>query len=208
MQTSINLEGIERKIYSKTHKDGLIDIFLGIVFLQFSIAPLLTDIGFSDLMSSAIFIPVWFIAYLAFFLIKKYVIKPRIGIIKPGHTRKTKLQKANVVLLIILFAGLLIGFFYNEYTTSINFLFPISFSVIILLVSFVSAYYFDINRFYYYGILIAAAPLIGEILWANRLVSHHGFPLLFGMISLGLIVTGLTLFIRFIKSHPVVEIEE
>jgi MFS family permease len=208
MSTTIDLDKLEKKVFSTTHQDGLIDILLGIIFLQFSIAPLLTDIGFSDFEASAVFIPVWLIGFLLFFLAKKFIVTPRTGKIKPGKKRKLKLQKANIVLLIILFAGFLIGLLYNDFSDSIDFLFPLTFSIIILLVSMISAYYFDINRLNYYGIMIACAPIIGEILWNNRLVSHHGFPLMFGIVSFILITVGMILLIRFLKLYSNLKMEE
>jgi len=167
MENKINLDKLETKVFSTTYQDGLLDMFLGIVLLQFAIGPLLTDIGFSDFAAAAAFIPVWLIALLLFFLIKRFITKPRIGTIKPGPVRKAKIVKANIILFVILFAGFLIGLLYEDFSQRINILFPLTFSMMILALASVSAYYFNIIRLYYYGILIAMAPLSGEIIEAN-----------------------------------------
>ena len=165
MAETLNLKKFEIKAFTSTFKDGLLDIFLGIILLQFAIAPLLTDIGFSDFSASAVFIPVWLIVYITFLLIKKYVTKPRIGRIKPGPARKTKLWKVNLILLIILLAGFIIGLIYVNHSSTINIMFPTMFSVMILLIFFIGGYFLNLNRLYLYGLMIAAGPLIGEILW-------------------------------------------
>jgi len=108
MKDKIDLKKIESKAFTFSFQDGLLDIFLGCVFLQFSIAPLLTDIGFSDLMASAVFIPFYLFVLIAFFLLKKFVTNPRIGTFKPNPKRKSKLMRLNLILLIILLIGLII----------------------------------------------------------------------------------------------------
>ena len=105
----LNEKGEETKIFTTSYKDGLLDMFLGVILLQFVIGPFLTDIGFSDFAAAAAFIPIWIIAFIAYFLIKKYIIKPRTGNIKPGPVRRAKMIKANIFGLLILFVGFLFG---------------------------------------------------------------------------------------------------
>jgi hypothetical protein len=208
MNKEINLKDIEKKVFTAPYQDGLLDILLGIIFSQFSIAPLLTNIGFSDFEASVVFVPVYIIALVLFLIVKKYVTKPRTGIIKPGPARKSKLIKVNIILFIILFAGFIIGLLYPRFSSAINMVFPMSFSMMILIVFSVSAYYLNLNRLYYYGMGIAVAPFVGEILWQNSLVSHHGYPLVFGIISSFLIVIGIIYFIRFMRENPLPVMEE
>jgi len=208
MSTTINFEKLEEKVFTTMHKDGLLDVFIGIVLLQFVVGPLLTDIGFSDFEASSAFIPVWLITFIAYFLIKRFVTKPRIGNIKPGFKRKSKMIKVNIILTLILFTGFLTGLLYEQFADSIRMQFPLMISMLILAVASVTAYYLDITRFYYYGLLIALGPIIGEMLWNNGMVSHHGYPLVFGILSIVLISIGIIQFFRFIQAYPVVNIEE
>ena len=61
MTHSRDLKEFEKKAFRATFQDGFLDIFLGIVFAQFAIGQLLTDIGYSDMMSSLIFMPIYVI---------------------------------------------------------------------------------------------------------------------------------------------------
>jgi len=207
MENKIDLDKLETNVFRTTYQDGLLDMFLGIILLQLAVGPLLTDIGLSDFGAAAVFIPIWLSALLLFFQIKRFITKPRIGNIKPGPVRKAKIVKVNIILLVILSAGFLIGLLYEDLSQSIDFLSPLTFSMMILLLASVSAYYFNIIRLYYYGILIAIAPLIGEILWRYGLVSHHGFPIVFGISSFVLITVGVILFIRFLHNYPKIKME-
>lgn len=204
MSETVDLKKIEIKAFTSTFKDGLLDIFLGIVFLQFALAPLLTDIGFSDFTASAVFIPVYLIGLISFVLIKKYVTRPRMGLVKPGLARKTKLWKVNIILLIVFLISFILGLIYSDDIPAMNSLFPSAFSVTVLVASFIAAYFLNLYRLFLYGILIVIAHLSGELLWSKGLVSHHGFPLMFGILSSALIIFGLILFIRFLLTHPIV----
>ena len=125
------------------------------------------------------------------------------GIVKPGPARKAKLLKVNIILLIILFAGFLVGLLYPKLSPAANIVFPITFSMMILSLFSISAYYLNINRLLYYGMVISLAPITGEILWQNGLVSHHGYPLVFGIVSSFLIIAGIFYFIRFLRENPI-----
>ena len=89
MKDKIDLKKIESKAFTSSFQDGLLDILIGCFFLQFSIAPLLTDIGFSDLMASVVFIPFYLFILIAFLLLKKYITNPRVGRFKPNPKRKS-----------------------------------------------------------------------------------------------------------------------
>ena len=128
MLDKIDLKKIESRAFTFSFQDGLLDIFLGCVFLQFSVAPLLTDIGFSDLMASVVFIPFYILILIAFFLLKKYITKPRIGSFKPGPKRKSKLMLLNLIVFVILLVGFVIGWFYNPSAGITNSTYPFLFS--------------------------------------------------------------------------------
>jgi MFS family permease len=71
-----------------------------------------------------------------------------------------------------------------------------------LLTFSIAGYFLDFPRLYLYGILITLAPLIGELLYQNLNVPHHGWPVTFGLGGIVIIGTGVTLFVRFLHDHP------
>jgi nitrate reductase gamma subunit len=50
-------------------------------------------------------------------------------------------------------------------------------------------------------LLLGLAPPIGEWLWVNHLTSHHGYPVTFGVISGIMILTGIMLLLRLLRSY-------
>ncbi len=196
------LKSFERKAYRSTYADGLWDVMLGSVVLLFALAPLLSE-KLGDFWSSMIFLPFWGLIYLIIRLLRKNIVAPRLGIVTFGRERQQKIKKttrimlfANILILMIgIIAAVATGFFPPQWPIII-------FSVIILLLFYIAAYLLDYPRLYFYGTLLFAAPLVGEWLYTNYGIAHHGFPLVFG-ISAGLILSiGGIQFFRMLTIAP------
>lgn len=61
---------------------------------------------------------------------------------------------------------------------------------------------FRFTRLYIYGTLIALAPLAGELLYQYLKVPHHGIPVTFCLAGVVITLTGVILFIRFLRDYP------
>jgi hypothetical protein len=203
MVEEISLKEVERKIFSIVTQDGMSDIFLGCIFLIFAIAPSLSS-RLGDFWSSAIFVPFWGIVMLCIWLIRKHVVRPRIGVVKFGATRRTRLLKFNLVMLTVNVLILILGIwksFNSEVlsgrTTSALF------GLICLALFSIAAYFLNFGRLYVYGLLIGLSPLVGEWLYSYHGASHHGFPITFGASAGIMIITGLFVFIRIFRLNPI-----
>ena len=208
MSTQISLKDLEKNVFQKSFQDGLIDIQIGCVISMFAIAPLLSPY-LGDFWSSMIFLPFWALIYLGVREIRKKIIHPRVGVVEYGKYRKARQKKLNFVILVfnLLVLGLGILSFFN-FADLPAWIYPIRFSAMILVGFSLVGYMQEFPRLYLYGILIALAPLIGEFLYITFHVPHHGFPITFGITTLLIIFTGLGIFLRFLKSHPVTSEEE
>jgi hypothetical protein len=199
----ISLKEAERKAFRTTLNDGLVDIFLGCFLLMFVIGLYLSD-SLGDFWSSAVFLPFMALVYLAIWLIRRYVVTPRIGMVKFGQARKAKLAKFTVVMLVINVVALILGT-----VAALSFgsvpgqMISILFGLILLMGFSIAAYFLDFNRLYIYGLLVGLSPLIGEWLWTHGYATHHGFPITFGTSSGIMILVGLAVFIRLLHNNPV-----
>jgi len=207
MHSPVSLKSAERKAFQSTFADGLWDVFIGFFALEFAIAPLLSK-SLGDFWSSAVFLPVFGVVYVAIWLVRKYVVKPRIGTFSFGKMRRQKLQKFSLIMLIANIVMFVLGII-----AALNFSRLPGFGIasllgLVLLVGFsTAAYVLDYTRLYLYGLMFFVAPLIGEWLYANHGASHHGYPIVFGFSAGVMILTGLVLFIRLLKNNPRVEEE-
>jgi len=203
MSEQISMRETERKVFKTTFDDGLWDILLGCYFLGFVIALYLSP-TLGDFWSSAVTIPILGLTFLGIYLIRKYIVNPRIGIVKFGRVRKTKLARFTIVMLVINAIAFILGII-----AAMNFgivpgqVYSIIFGMIILICFSFAAYFLDISRFYIYGLLVGLAPLVGEWLWSHGYANHHGFPITFGIMASIMILIGLVIFIRILRNNPI-----
>jgi len=207
MSQKISLKDAERKAFRTTYNDGLVDVFLGCFFLMFVIGPYLSA-SLGDFWSTAVFLPFWALVYLAIWLIRRYVVTPRIGTVKFGQARIAKLAKFTVVMLVLNVIALILGS-----VAALSFgsvpgqMTSIIFGMILLMGFSIAAYFLDFNRLYIYGLLVGLSPLVGEWLWTHRYATHHGFPITFGTSAGIMILVGLSIFVRLLCNNPVPKVE-
>ena len=203
MAQPISLKEAERKAFRTTHSDGLWDIFLGCFFLMFVIALYLSP-SLGDFWSSVVFLPFLGLVYLVIWLVRKYVVTPRIGLVKFGRARKTRLAKFTLVMLLVNIFAFVLGL-----VAALNFgrvpgqMMSIIMGMILLIGFSLAAYFLDFSRLYLYGLLVGLSPLVGEWLWNLGYVTHHGFPVTFGTASGIMILFGLVIFIRLLVTNPI-----
>jgi hypothetical protein len=201
MSQQISLKEAERKAFRITHNDGLWDVLLGCYALIFVIVPYLsTSLG--DFWSSAVFLPFWALVYLAIWLVRKHVVKPRVGTVRFGPARKAKLAKFTVTMLAVNIVALILGCVAAWKIGSVpGQMFSILFGMSLLMGFSIAAYFLDFNRLYVYGLLAGLSPLVGEWLWSRGYAAHHGFPITFGISAGIMILVGLALFVRLLRDN-------
>ena len=214
MYTPVSFKTAERKAFQTSFADGLWDIFIGLFALQFAIAPLLSE-PLGDFWSSAIFLPIWGAAYMAIKLARKYVIAPRMGTVNFGKARKEKLRKfsrimlginALVLILGILAAVLFTRVFDSQSLALLGGVASLALGMVLLAGFSLAAAWLDWPRLFFYGLLLFAAPPVGEWLYQNHGAAHHGYPIVFGITAGVMILTGLFMFVRLLKNNPRVDL--
>jgi hypothetical protein len=59
-----------------------------------------------------------------------------------------------------------------------------------------------VTRFYLYGLFLSGGFFVGEWLYPNYGAAHHGYPIVFGISSGVIFLTGLYKLITFLKENP------
>jgi len=201
MSENLNLKQADRKIFTTSLNDGLLDIFLASVVLMFVIAPFLS-VYLGDFWSSFIFLPVWGILYLVMRWLRVHVVRPRIGTVKYGLMRKKKLTAFTILMLILNILFLLLGLVAFAMPDMPGWRFVMPFSGMLLISFSLAGYFLDLTRLYVYGLMLALAPVIGEWLWQNAGVSHHGYPVTFGLSALIIFLVGIFKFFTLLRDNP------
>lgn len=205
MNENIDLKKIEKKAWTSYYQDGLWDIFLGLILVNFGIAPFLEEItGITYLLS---YISILTIAFLIFYFGKKYITSQRLGIAKFSVERKSKHKKTSLVLVVSVIFGLVL------FLTPALDIFPFKsniylgafiFGVNAIVVFSLMAYFLDFNRLYLYGWFFAASIVIVE-LSSNYVGSTLDNVLGFGLFGVITILIGIIYLIRFLQKYPVSE---
>lgn len=211
MSETISLKEAERRAFTTRFQDGLWDVLLGCVILQLAVAPTLSEMGLGDFWSSMVFLLFLALVYLIIHLVRRHVVVPRLGVARFGPSRKTRLFWLNILLLVVLLAGLVVSLLWM-YIPDVARWMPVPPIALVLgmimLVSFsVAAYLLNFTRLYIYGVLATLSPIVGEWLYVQLGVPHHGWPITFGITAGVMILAGLVTFIRFVRETPIPTLE-
>ncbi|MGD8277041.1 MAG: hypothetical protein PVH00_03395 [Gemmatimonadota bacterium] len=191
------LKETERQAFRAVMDTGLWDVMIAGVVSMFAIAPLLSE-RLGDFWSSAVFVPVWACLYLALRVVRRRVVDPRVGVVRFGAKRRARLGRFSAIMVgvnVVALVGGVVFALRPEATFA-----PAIFLGLIILSGFsIAAWFLDIPRFFFYGVLLVVAAVVGELLFRRGLVSHHGYPVMFGSSALLIAAIGL---LRFAKHLP------
>jgi len=202
MSQKISLKEVERQTFRSTFQDGLVDIFLGVYLSMFAIGPYLSPY-LGDFWSSFVFLPIWALVFAILWWVRRHVVKPRLGAMQYGSWRKARMIRFNALIFAVLTVSLILGVLSAVQFGSIPGWMHMARLSLIFLVSFsLAAYFLDLTRLYLYGLAIAAAPFLGELLYVKLHIPHHGLPVTFGLASAGITLNGLVLLVRLLRHLP------
>ena len=148
------------------------------------------------------FLPVWLALTVIIFLVRKYVVTPRMGTVKFGPSRTRRLMRFSLVMLVANIVALILGTVAALRPGAAGSWVPISLGLMLLSGLSLMGYFLDYPILYVYGLLLAVAPPVGEWLWRHTLASHHGFPVTFGLVSAVMILIGLFKFVLLLRRNP------
>jgi len=201
MTDTINLKKLERKAWTSTFEDGIIDIGLGLILVVSTICQTFDDARFY-------LYPLFIVPVLFVIVLKKYITVPRIGLVKfsKKRTRKTNrfifIMTTSLVFLVTLTltAG---GGFIPELpiTEIINNKGAMIVGAIVFIIPCSIAYFWNWDRMYFYAVLYTLSFALNEITIANTGVIASGAYawLISGVI---MIVIGVVYLVRFLKKYP------
>jgi hypothetical protein len=211
-QENINLKELEKKAYKSTFQDGLWDIFLGVIFLGFSLTVLEFDSEFELVFKYFLIVaPCNLGAVLILILGKRYITIPRLGYVEFGPKRQKAKERlkyfiimnitAFALVIVLPLSGILGDLPIGNYSTALI----IGFVVIWLPLS-VLAFILKFSRLYIYAIMGGISfflteiffPLVGEPL--DTILS-------FGIIGGIIFIIGIIFLIKFIKKYPKAKIK-
>ena len=209
MVEKIDLKEIEKKAYKATLQDGLIDIEMGIVLIGMGINSAFYDLV-PRLMNLLGILIVGIIAVTPLFLGKKYIVSPRIGIIKFGPKRKAQKKK---IIIFTLINTLILVIVLILTVTSVLQQIPLQGPALLLILGLVfatlplsiMAYLMQFPRFYIYGLLIGFGIFFAEV--SYLILGDLGWSFTFILIGTAILLVGLAYLVKFLLKYPLPEKE-
>lgn len=214
MTQNVDLKELEKKAWKSTFEDGLWDFLFGMYFLGMAIGSLAPLYSRS---LQLLFVPIWVMSiwniggFLLFFFGKKRITIPRIGFVKYGPKRKANRKKLvismvilvsiTVTLVILTISGIFRNLQLEEYT--IMLLIGLSFVAVPFSLF---AYFMKFNRLYIIAVMGGTSLFLGKLL--NPFVGKpFGDVIVFVSFGSVIILTGVILFIRFLRKYPLLKEE-
>jgi len=211
MTEDIDLKKIEKKTWRSYFEDGILEIYMGSLYMGVGIASSFIDVApfsFFHLLGYLIVI-----CGLIFFIGgKKFITYPRVGKIKFGRKRKVR-KLTTLFILSINFVILLIIYIVNLIAPPGQSLFPAWFNSLIVGFLFTTipislvAYFLDFPRFYIIAVQFGITFFLIE-LFSLFVSEPFNLILVFAINGSIMIGMGSYFLIKFLKKYPLVRKEE
>ena len=207
MAEHIDIKEMEKKAWISTFQDGLWDIYFGLLIMGIGFSWLGGFFGLPETIDVLVTLMGWDIGVLlVFFLGKKYITRPRMGFVKFGQTRKKRNKLLGlfiglmVVFTLITFIFTLLGMFQLQLP---GFMVMLLIGLLFITLPFsIIAYFLQLKRLYLYAILGGFGLFISELLVPIIGAPYHDI-ITFGGIGFVITITGIIIFIKFLKRYSI-----
>ncbi len=204
------MKALEKKAFRSFFKDGIYDVFLGMILLSLGLPLILNEFGWLDyetMIWPLVFAFVLNIGALLFFVFgKKYITVPRLGLVRFGKGRKRKMRHVRVLLTLSVLVGVA-TFFLTLFK-----ILPVGgksgipaagliFGIQALIVFSLAAYFMDFTRLYLYAFLFAVSMPVTFWLKKNDFFAYPSLYV-FSLTAGPMLVIGVMLFVRFLRQFP------
>lgn len=197
-----DLDALERAAFRKFFEDGLMDIFLGLVLALMPLAAVLEKFVGDEPVASLIYGGVLMALVLVLTLVRPRLLRPRLGAFTPRAPRRRKIRRSVLALVGSVLVGLLIwAIFAAGKGGSILPFMPFVWLLNCVLVFGAMAYFLDVPRFFYYGLLFGGPLAIDAFVHLN---DGRRLPLALTFVLPGLSIVGIGVYklVHFLRDYP------
>jgi hypothetical protein len=192
---------IERRVFTSFFQAGIMEAFTGIFLLQLGLPALFSRSGFGDLESALLALPIALILLVVVFLVRRFVIVPRLGHVKFLPERRRRISKLIIVPILTLAAGAVAGHVFAE-NPSLRHIFAaqIPFILIPIIVFGAAAYFLDMKRLYVYGAIVGLVFPLGKYL-ETVISSRNTLPATILLAAFVFLSIAIAFFVAFLRKY-------
>lgn len=199
------LDRLERDAFRKYHEDGLLDFYLGFLLAAMPLAGILNDSLFSEAVSLLAYAAIVFAVAGLYVLLRRKLIRPRLGSFTPAPQRKRKINLVRLALAASVVLGLLVWWAFGAAADGLDTLqafMPVIWLANALLVFGAMGYFLDLPRLYGYGVLFGL-PLSLDTALNVYFSVDLPVAIVFVAPALVMIGVGSMKLARFLHDYPV-----
>jgi hypothetical protein len=203
---ALNLDALERKVWMRYFEDGINELYLGMLLLLMGSGRLLPQGDTPPSDNILLLVGLAALVVTAYYLAKRFITYPRIGMVKFGPKARTRHKRAVILLSLsalfglVLYVIVMISASGGLRITAPDIVFPLAWSLNCLLVFGLMGYFWGYPRLYLIAVLYALVhPLL--VVFRRVLGVDIGY-LAFAVPATPIVVMGAVLLIRFIRNHP------
>ena len=189
MVPDIDLKQIQQKVYMSYFQDGLWDILLGYFIFSWGLMILLDVAALTGALTVTGYFIIWGL--------KRRITYPRVGYVKIAEEQR---QVMKIVILGVVFLGLGLAVFFlfslGNRPDWLSEYFMFLFGCMLALAVVIIAYWWKVNRWYAYAALMVIGVAFHQ--WLNA-----SLPLSFIIPGAIVMVSGLVILSRFLRSNPI-----
>jgi hypothetical protein len=189
--SKIDLVETERRSFRSATDTGLWDLGVAAMASMLAIVPFWSA-SMGDFWSAAAYVPILLIVFWILRWVRERHVMPRVGVARFGAYRRDRLRRFTSVMLVVNVIALALGAVAAfRFDSGLTWAYPFAFGLSLLVMFSAAAYYLDIPRFFFYGLLLIGGSLVGEELFRRGQVTHHGYPVVFGTAAVLIATVGL-----------------
>jgi hypothetical protein len=208
-KTAPTEKALERKIWDRVFEDGLWDLYVGVLFLNVVFWVTSGHLGYAWGDTALTSIGVLLVVAILFPMAKKKITAPRLGYFEIQKKRTSKYRlagvlSASITLALVVLTILRVGGQFRGLSFLLVLFGVLALKGVVLFC--LGAYFWGLERFYVYAMLLLAGFLGTEALVATRGIDR-GWDIV-GMLGLPAVVmlpVGATLLVRFLRKYPIQE---
>ena len=196
MTTDIDLRQLEKKTWRSFYQDGLVDIEIGMILIVSMICQLFNTARFY-------LYALYIIPAASYIIAQRIISRPRLGMVKFSKQRNRKrhwlsiiITTSTVFLLILTMKGIL-----QKIPMT-----PVFIGIFILTLFSIMAFFLNLYRLYFYGVLITLSFAASEmIIIRTGIIARGAFVWLVSGIII--MASGIWLLVKFLRKYPIAAIE-
>jgi len=213
MENDKYLKKFENKAFEVAFLDGLFEIMFGLIWMGFGLGSFLYEIIPAPL-NSFFGLIISLIAATMNLMLKYYITRPRMGVVKLSNRQKARSKKMLVISMILVVITVLIVIFTVVIPNTVFFSIlgflgfgtAFIFGIIPFAILAPLAFIFNYNRLYAYGVILGASLFINECFHIINIPAVSGISNFIG--GCIVLVAGMIIFIQFMKNNPIPRGEE